>query len=406
MFNYICPDGQRASGGTSIMVKSSVPHSQFDLKTNLQAVAVNVTLSKKVTICSIYLPPSDTLSKNSLVNLIDQLPHPFMLVGDFNGHSKVWGCSDTNDRGKIIEDVIVENDLCLLNEKQPTYLHPPTGNYYAIDLSLCHPNIYLDFDRSVDNDLHGSDHFPILIKDTLSSDDEQHCRWNLKKANWETFTTLCQEQLTPEQFKKAEDMSAFTSALHDISEKCILKSSTRSKRRNPWYNDDCKTAINKRKSALQNFNKNPSCENHMHSKLARAKARRTIKDAKRSSWRQYVKKLNSRTPVEKVWGMIRKVSGKNKKSERVHIKSSNGNMCYSTKDISNALGGNFQKNSSSSNYSQQFQDIKMEKERENLNFQSQNSEKYSLLFKLSELKNSLDKSHDTTAGPTIFIIKF
>ena len=71
---------------------------------------------KKVTICSIYLPPSDTLSKNALVNLIDQLAHPFMLVGDFNGHSKVWGCSDTNDRGEIIEDVIAENDLCLLNK--------------------------------------------------------------------------------------------------------------------------------------------------------------------------------------------------------------------------------------------------------------------------------------------------
>ena len=68
MFNYICPDGQRASGGTSILVKSSVPHSQFHLNTNLQAVAVIVTLSKKVTICSIYLPPNDTLSKNSLVD--------------------------------------------------------------------------------------------------------------------------------------------------------------------------------------------------------------------------------------------------------------------------------------------------------------------------------------------------
>ena len=221
----------------------------------------------------------------------------------------------------------------------------------------------------------------------------------MKKANWEAFTTLCQEQLTPEKFKTAKDMSAFTSALHDISEKCIPKSSTRSKRRNPWYNDECKTAINKRKSALRKFNKNPSRENHMHSKLARAKAQRTIKDAKRSSWRQYVYKLNSRTPVKKVWDMIRKVSRKNKRSECVHIKSSNGNMCYSTKDISNALGGNFQKHSSSSNYSQQFQDIKVEKERENLNFQSQNSEKYNLPFKLSELQNSLDKSHDTTAGP-------
>ena len=87
--------------------------------------------------------------------------------------------------------------------------------------------------------------------------------------------------------------------------------------------------------------------------------------------------------------MIRKVSGKNKKSECVHVKSSNGNMYYSTNDISNALGGNFQKNSSSFNYSQQFQDIKVKKDRENLNFQSQNSEKYNLPFKLSELKNSL-----------------
>ena len=148
-------------------------YGQFDLNISLQAVAVNVTLSKTVTICSIYLPPSNTLSKSSLVNLIDQLPQTFMLVGDFNGHSKVGGgggggggCSDTNDRGEITEDVIAENDLCLLNEKQPTYLHPPTGNYYAIDLSLCHPNIYLDFDWSVCDDLHGSDHFPILIKET------------------------------------------------------------------------------------------------------------------------------------------------------------------------------------------------------------------------------------------------
>ena len=63
---------------------------------------------KKVTICSIYIPPSESFSKNSLVNLIDQLPQPFMLVGAFNGHSKVWGCSDTNDRGGIKDDVIGE----------------------------------------------------------------------------------------------------------------------------------------------------------------------------------------------------------------------------------------------------------------------------------------------------------
>ena len=106
------------------------------------------------------------------------------------------------------------------------------------------------------------------------------------------------------------------------------------KTRNPWLNDECRTAINKRKSALRKFNKNPSRENHMHSKLAQAKARRTIKDTKRTPWRQYVNKLNTKTPVKKVWDMNRKVSGKNKKSERIHIKSSEDSKCYSTKEIS------------------------------------------------------------------------
>ena len=49
----------------------------------------------------------------------------------------------------------------------------------------------------------------------------------------------------------------------------------------------------------ENLYENPSRENHTHSKLARAKARRTIKNAKRTSWRQYVNKLNSRTLIKK-----------------------------------------------------------------------------------------------------------
>ena len=100
-------------------------------------------------------------------------------------------------------------------------------------------------------------------------------------------------------------MSAFTSALHDISKECIPKSSTSSKRRTPCFNDECKckTAINTRKSAIRKFNKNPSRENHLYSKLTRTAARRTIKDAKHKSWRQYVNNLNSKTPVKKVWDM-------------------------------------------------------------------------------------------------------
>ena len=80
---------------------------------------------------------------------------------------------DTNDKGEIIENCIAENDLCLFNNKQPTYLHYPTRNYFALDLSICSPNIYLDFDWSVVDDLHRSDHFPIKIEE-IESTNEHH----------------------------------------------------------------------------------------------------------------------------------------------------------------------------------------------------------------------------------------
>ena len=96
--------------------------------------------------------------------------------------------------------------------------------------------------------------------------------------------------------------------------------------------------------------------------------------------------------------MIRKITGKNKNNKHVHIKS-NGNICSTAKDISSALGENFQKNSSSTNYSENFQNIKQEQEKEHLNFMSLNHEKYNLPFTSSELLDALHKSHDTAAGP-------
>ena len=62
-----------------------------------------MSLSKSITICSLYLPPHCKFSKHDLENLINQLPRPYLLLGDFNSHSKLWGCLDTNDKGEIIE---------------------------------------------------------------------------------------------------------------------------------------------------------------------------------------------------------------------------------------------------------------------------------------------------------------
>jgi hypothetical protein len=106
-------------------------------------------------------------------------------------------------------------------------------------------------------------------------------------------------------------MDSFTSKLHDLEEECIPKTSSKSsKPRYPWFNNDCKTAIKSRCKALDIFRKNPTTQNSINYKQAYAKARRTIRRAKRNSWKPYVSKINTKTPIKQTWDMIRKISGK------------------------------------------------------------------------------------------------
>ena len=403
VYNHIHCDCARASGGSSILVKSSLPQREIKLKTNLQAKAVSVTLDKEITFCSVYIPPSFELRSEHLNSLLKQLPSPFMILGDFNGHNLLWGSNDNDPRGELIEEFITQNDICLMNDKSKTYLDSGKGTFSSIDLSLFHPSLYLDYNWSVCGDQHGSDHFPIIIESIQNHDEDHNPKWKLNKANWDLFHTLCDESLTNTSLSKSSDpIATFTSSLISISEKCIPKTSTNPKKSNPWYNDDCKEAIKQRKQTLSRFCKFPTNENLNTYRNSRAKARRTIKSAKRKSWRTYVSKLNYKTPTKKVWDMVRKISGKTKTATYQHLNTNfnNGSELASTKqDIADTLASQFCSNSSTSHYSKDFQKYKKEQEKIKLNFKSSNNEEYNTPFNLDELKDAISKAHDTATGP-------
>ncbi|GFT92376.1 putative RNA-directed DNA polymerase from transposon X-element [Trichonephila clavipes] len=74
------------------------PSTVVALHTSLQAVAVWIHIHSLVTVCCVYLPPNDVVPQVDLNRLVSQLPAPFILLGDFNGHSPLWGHDDTNSR--------------------------------------------------------------------------------------------------------------------------------------------------------------------------------------------------------------------------------------------------------------------------------------------------------------------
>ena len=179
---------RHTSRGVALLIKKNILFSEIHLNTTLEAVAARISLLKPVTVCSIYLSPSIPITIQQLSDLMDQLPKPVLILGDFNSHSPLWGDDVLDSRGKIIEDFINQLNLSVLNDGSPTYCYPATVSMSHIDLSITDPTLFLDFDWSVHTDLCGSDHFPIILKTQDKPTEDINGFWKLKNVNWERYS--------------------------------------------------------------------------------------------------------------------------------------------------------------------------------------------------------------------------
>ena len=75
----------------------------------------------------------------------------------------------------------------MFNQGRPTYYHIQTNTLSVIDLFL------RDFQLEVDEDLHGSDHFPIYLTSVEDVPQHQVLRLIMDKANWDQFTEITEQ---------------------------------------------------------------------------------------------------------------------------------------------------------------------------------------------------------------------
>ena len=153
---------------------------------------------------------------------------------------------------------------------------------------------------TVHDDLCGSDHFPIIDEGSDPLKTECTENWKLNKADWTLFESICLKNISIREFECQWDpIQKITESLISIANKCVSKSSASSKRiKRPWFTDECKIAIKAREKAERLFNKIPTLVNINNFRIARAKARRTINQSKRKSWKNYVSNLNMHTRLE------------------------------------------------------------------------------------------------------------
>ena len=147
----------RGHGGVALFIRENIPYKEITLTTPLTAIAAQITINSTLTICNIYVPPSRAIDQSLLQNLYQQLPQPCLIVGDFNAHNRLWDSTyqtNTDQRGRIMENFINNNNLILLNNGDPTRIQGPHES--SIDLSICSPRLSTEINWSVLNSPKGA----------------------------------------------------------------------------------------------------------------------------------------------------------------------------------------------------------------------------------------------------------
>ena len=128
--------------------------------------------------------------------------------------------------------------FCHLNDNSPTYLHPATDSVTSIDLTMCSSSFFMDYTLRVEEDLHGSDHFPITFIILLKTDHQSCC---FRQLIGNLLKTCVQRPF----FRKIlKVIGTFIDKLCEIANKTIPKSNLNPKKRQkPWFSETYKQAV-------------------------------------------------------------------------------------------------------------------------------------------------------------------
>ena len=173
---------------------------------------------------------------------------------------------------------MTRSNICQFNDDTPTHLHPATGSFTSIDITMCSPSLFMDFTWKVGEDPHGSDHFPLVLESHYHPPDDRPPKWQLYKANWNLFKNLCSEAFLQDDLDGGLQLETFIDKLGEITNETIPKSNFNPKKpQKPWFSDECKQVILDRKLCLRVFKRSPTNANLQEYCIKRAKARQVIR---------------------------------------------------------------------------------------------------------------------------------
>jgi len=388
-------------GGVGILIHQDTPHQHINLNTDIQAIAVRAKLDQLVTICSVYSSRSHELNADSMNDLVQQLPNPKIILGDFNSYNTLWGSEATDRRGRVMETIVDQNGLNIMNDGQFTRV--AHGAETAIDLSLCSPQLSLTYDWTVLRSPFDSDHCPILITSTNDPTPQTSNikSFNYRKADWESYTAhqswSSLDDLNEPQLSNDQILDALYDVILQVANETIPQYVPSKFFPKPWWSKEVQILRNKREYLYQKYLKTKSLANLIKWKQSRAIFKQESKKSKEAAWKKTISDLRANTTITQIYETVRKIKGK--KEKHINILTDNGRVYSSHSEIADKLGETLAGISSPENYCEEFQQLRELQEQVELNLDSDSNEVYNREFSFRELESALSNTKNTSPGP-------
>ena len=290
----------RHERGAAVLINRCRKYDTVALRIVLQVAAVKLYLNKVYTVCSVYLPHVP-VAYEDLQSLVQQLEPPFIVMGDMNSRSALW-CDVGNERSRLFERLLIEEDIVILNYGYPTYYSRQHDSYSVVDLTICSSDYALDFQYQVNESLHGSDHYPIrlsIINDSGRVEKVQS--FNTSKADWAKFRRLT----CVNSEGNYDDAEVFAEEVTGILQKAANESIPRRSGKIarppvPWWYQECAVAKRERLRAERAMKRNNTPETRTRYSRARAVCKRLFDKCRRESWKRYLSSINARTSMKEM----------------------------------------------------------------------------------------------------------
>lgn len=313
--SYSCLREDRSDryAGVALLVKNNILYKPIPLPSHDDFTAV-AALITSICFVSIYITKPSASSFQQLSNILQTLPRPLILLGDFNSHHTSFGSTKSDNNGQELLKLLHEHNLCLLNTGSPTRQTNPAQHLSSVDLSISSPSLVPSLTWHTLSSTYYSDHFPIIIsfpgKKVKATPTKPRLKYILVDDNWPKFKNYMETNISglPKDSDPEICSKEFSKLMIQAADTYFpIKNASKGKIPSPpWWDNECTLAIKKRKVAEVTYKLNMTNENFNNLMDVMSDTKNLLKKKKFTSWRSFCASISPRTPPSVMWTNIKR----------------------------------------------------------------------------------------------------